>query len=156
MEDIKIARIVCPVDYSEYSDYGLDYALHLAQTFKADLLLLHVVEIPLMPSYPITGMPGLGMPVEELERGANERMDEMVAHCKEGHQATEGTVRTGTPFLEIINFARENEADMIVMGTHGRTGLQHMLIGSVAEKVVRKSPCPVLTVKHPHHDFEMP
>ena len=156
MDDVKIEKILCPVDYSEFSEYGLDYALHLAEMIGAELHLLHVVEVPLMPSYPITGMPGLGMPVEELDAGANDRMDEIVEECRNEHKATHGTVRTGTPFLEIINYAKELPADMVVMGTHGRTGLKHMLIGSVAEKVVRKSPCPVLTVKHPHHDFEMP
>jgi nucleotide-binding universal stress UspA family protein len=83
-------------------------------------------------------------------------MDEIVEECRESHEATFGSVRTGTPFLEIINSAKDLPADLVVMGTHGRTGLKHMLIGSVAEKVVRKSPCPVLTVKHPHHEFEMP
>ena len=65
-------------------------------------------------------------------------------------------VLNGVPFVEIIRYARESEMDLIVMGTHGRTGLGHLLIGSVTERVVRKSPCPVLTVKHPEHEFVMP
>lgn len=65
-------------------------------------------------------------------------------------------IAEGKPFIEIIKAAKNYDVDLIVMGTHGRTGLQHMLIGSVAEKVVRKAPCPVLTVKHPDYEFEMP
>ena len=62
----------------------------------------------------------------------------------------------GHPSLEIIRYAKDHEIDIIVMGTHGRTGVGHMLMGSVAEKVVRKAPCPVLTVRHPDHEFVMP
>ena len=65
-------------------------------------------------------------------------------------------VRTGVPFLEIIRYAKELEIDLIVLGTHGRTGLAHVLLGSVAERVVRKSPCPVLTVHPKGHQFVMP
>ena len=63
---------------------------------------------------------------------------------------------TGSPFLQVVRMARKEGVDLIVMGTHGRTGLAHVLMGSVAEKVVRKAPCPVLTVKHPEHEFVMP
>ena len=65
-------------------------------------------------------------------------------------------VDTGVPFLEVIRYAREHDIDLIVLGTHGRTGLVHMLMGSVAEKIVRKAPCPVLTVRPEGHDFVMP
>ena len=65
-------------------------------------------------------------------------------------------MRRGAPFLEIIRYAKENDVDLIVLGTHGRSGLAHVLLGSVAERVVRKSPCPVLTVRHPEHEFVMP
>jgi nucleotide-binding universal stress UspA family protein len=65
-------------------------------------------------------------------------------------------VRVGTPFYEIVRYAREMKIDLIVMGTHGHTGLVHVLLGSVTEKVVRKAPCPVLTVRHPEHEFVHP
>jgi nucleotide-binding universal stress UspA family protein len=65
-------------------------------------------------------------------------------------------VREGTPFYEIVRYAKEQNIDLIIMGTHGHTGLTHMLLGSVTEKVVRKAPCPVLTVRHPEHEFVHP
>lgn len=76
----------------------------------------------------------------------------------ETHQTVEITPlrAIGKPFVEIVRAAKERDADLIVIGTHGRTGLAHMLIGSTAEKVVRMAPCPVLTVKHPRHAFVMP
>lgn len=156
MEDIEIGKIVCAVDFSEYSDYALRYAVDLAKIFDADLRLLHVVELPFLPSYSLAGMPDLSMPVDEIEESAREKMQELLDTCRGKYARIEGEVRTGSAFLEIINYARDMDAGLIVVGTHGRTGLRHMLIGSVAEKVVRKAPCPVLSVKHPEHEFEMP
>ena len=156
MDDVRIRRIVCPVDFSEYSEYALHYAVDLAKTFGAELKLLHVVELPFLPSYSLAGVPDLSLPVEQVEENAKERMNELLAECRKTYAKVEAELRTGAPFLEIVNYAKEAEADLIVVGTHGRTGLSHMLIGSVAEKVVRKAPCPVLSVKHPEHKFEMP
>ena len=65
-------------------------------------------------------------------------------------------LRKGSPFLEIVRYAKDKNIDLIVLGTHGRSGLSHVLLGSVAERVVRKAPCPVLTVRHPEHEFVMP
>jgi nucleotide-binding universal stress UspA family protein len=156
MAEVKIETIVCGVDFSEYSDHAVDYAVHFARTFGAELKLVHVVELPFLPSYSLAGVPDLSMPVDEIEVGARDRMQELLDEQLEQYDRVEGEVRTGTPFVEIIEFAREVEADLIVCGTHGRTGLSHMIIGSVAEKIVRKAPCPVLSVKHPEHKFEMP
>ena len=156
MDQIKIARMLCPVDYSDYSTYGLEYAVSLATIFEAELKLLHMVEVPVMPAYTMAGVPELSMPVEQIERAAWHRMRELIEKYRDRHAGIEGEVRTGNAFVGIVNCAREMDADLIVMGTHGHTGLKHILIGSVAEKVVRKAPCPVLTVKHPRHTFEMP
>jgi nucleotide-binding universal stress UspA family protein len=156
MKEIKVRTIVCAVDFSEYSDHALRYGVHLAQVFEADLKLVHVVELPFLPSYSLAGVPDLSLPVDEIEEGARANMQEMLERVRAEHERTEGQVRTGSAFLEIITYARETEADLIVVGTHGRTGLRHMIMGSVAEKVVRKAPCPVLSVRHPDHKFEMP
>lgn len=86
-------------------------------------------------------------------------VDERLAHfCKEHLQAVERVIHktvVGRPFLEIIRYAKEQQIDLIVLGTHGRGVLSHVLIGSVTERVVRKAPCPVLTVRHPEHEFVM-
>lgn len=156
MDDIKIERIVCAVDFSENSEYALRYAIGLARIFNAELRLVHVVELPFLPSYSLAGVPDLSLPVEAVEQGARERMQEALEACREAFPQAEGEVRTGAAFVEVIAYARQVEADLIVVGTHGRTGLSHMLMGSVAEKIIRKAPCPVLSVKHPDHEFEMP
>jgi len=156
MDEIRLKTIVCAVDFSECSNFALRYAVDLAGVFDARLRLLHVIELPYLPSYPLAGMPDFALPVDQIERGARERLRQTVEECRQKHPRTDGEVRTGTAFVEIIGYAREQKADLIVVGTHGRTGLRHMIIGSVAEKVVRKAPCPVLSVKHPDQEFEMP
>ena len=156
MEEVSFRTIVCAVDYSDYSEYALRYAIGLAKTFDAELKLLHVIELPFLPTYSLAGVPDLSMPVEQIEKGAQQRMHELLENWRPKWGKIEGVVRTGTAFLEIINFARAEEADLIVVGTHGRSGLRHIIMGSVAEKIVRKAPCPVLSVRHPDHHFEMP
>ncbi len=158
MSNIRIARILCPVDFSECAEHALRYAVDLAGAFGAELKLLHIVEVPFLPSYSMAGVPDLSMPIEQLEEGAREHLDKLLRRLGEeaGHVHVTGEVRPGTAFIEIIEAAREFGANLIVMGTHGRSGLKQLLIGSVAEKVVRKAACPVLTVKHPEHRFELP
>jgi nucleotide-binding universal stress UspA family protein len=156
MHDIKMNKIVCPVDFSPSSNYALDYAIDLARMFKAQLTLLHVVEVPFLPSYAMAGVPELSLPLEQIEEGARKGLERLAGECRARYGKVETEQRTGAAFMEIIAYSRESHADMIVMGTHGRTGLSHIIIGSVAEKVVRKAPCPVLTIRHPAHQFEMP
>jgi nucleotide-binding universal stress UspA family protein len=121
-------------------------------------VLLHVVQPsllsasmdPFLPEYDMTVMENY---MDACKRQLKELTERVVV---QDHPATTSVLRTGTPFLEIVTAARELDSDLIVVGTHGRTGLAHVMIGSVAEKVVRKAPCPVLTVKHPEHEFVMP
>ncbi len=156
MAEPSISQIVCAVDFSDYSRHALDYAVYMAEVFEAELKLVHVVELPFLPSYSLAGVPDLSMPVDEIEAGARGQLQELLDQVRQDHERVEGEVRTGSAFLEIITCARETGADLIIVGTHGRTGLRHMIMGSVAEKVVRKAPCPVLSVRHPDHEFEMP
>ncbi len=154
---IRIGKILCPVDFSANSQHALHYALAFAQAHDAQLLLLHVIEPPayFSPSFPAT--PELSAETLDVAR---ESCEKRLRDMAEGLQGIPGKVTwqlvVGTPFSEIISIAREEQCDLIVLGTHGRTGLAHMLMGSVAEKVVRKAPCPVLTVKHPEQEFVMP
>jgi nucleotide-binding universal stress UspA family protein len=154
--EIDINSILCPVDFSEGSEHALRYATAFASAYDATLVLLHVVELPFLPSYSTAGVPDLSLPVEQIQEECESRLQDLVEEQKKVYPRIEGRVVVGAPFVEIIRQARESNVDLLVVGTHGRTGLKHMLIGSVAEKVVRKAPCPVLTVKHPEHEFVKP
>ena len=154
---INISTVLHPTDFSDLSLRALGYADLLARKLSARLHCLHVVD----DSYQywlatdIVTAP-VGPPVEELIARGRKQLDEFVArHVGEDVEIVK-VVRPGRPFLEIIRYAREQSIELVVMGTHGWTGLKHVLMGSVAERVVRKSPCPVLTVRSPEHGFEMP
>ena len=154
--EIVIRKVLCPVDFSANSEHAMRYALAFAAAYDAEVELLHVVELPFMPHYATAGVPDLALPVERIKEECQEMMDELVEKARAVHPRVSGRVIVGTPFVEIVRAAREGGFDLIVVGTHGRAGLKHILIGSVAEKVVRKAPCPVLSVKHPEHEFVMP
>jgi universal stress protein A len=144
---IKLQRILLPTDFSEYSAAARMYACAFADQFQCELHVLHVVQ-DLAPLVPEPGA-ALAPPVDYLRERAidpNWSVGKTVVRV----------VRQGPPFLEIVRYAQETNIDLIVLGTHGRGGLAHMLLGSVAEKVVRKAPCPVLTVRHPEHEFVAP
>jgi nucleotide-binding universal stress UspA family protein len=155
---ISIKKILCPVDFSESSDHALQYALALAEAYGAELRLLHVVEVP---ASAVAGGP-VGAPVlsidnlEAFQKSCGEHLARVAGKASEQYGNVTYHLSSGVPFLGIIQSAKAENVDLIVAGTHGRTGLAHALIGSVAEKLVRKAPCPVLTVKHPEREFVMP
>jgi nucleotide-binding universal stress UspA family protein len=151
---IKIERILVPTDFSDYSKEAIKYACELAQRFGAELHLFHVVQ-------PLRTHVSYGPPIPDAElfdpeQPARKELEALAEPGLEHVSRVERSVRTGTPFLEIVRCAKDKDVDLIVMGTHGRTGLAHALIGSVAEKVVRKAPCPVLSVRPEGHQFVMP
>jgi len=155
---IQLKRILVPVDFSEFGKPALTYACEFARRFASDLHLLHVVE-DIYPMVPEAGMllPAQGDYLAELQASARKALEKLPdpEHCH-GIPEIIRSVQTGTPFLEVIRYAKEHDIDLIVVGTHGRSGLVHMLMGSVAEKIVRKAPCPVLTVRPQGHQFVMP
>ena len=155
---IKIQRILFPSDFSDLSLQGLRYARSFAEAYESELHVLHVVDeasLYWMAMGP-NSLP-VGPSTEELVEISRKEMGKFVEEHLGGAKFTVVTeVAMGRPFMEIIRYAREQEIDLIVIGTHGRSGLQHALLGSVAEKVVRKAPCPVLTIRDPEHDFVMP
>lgn len=155
---LKIDRILFPSDFSELSLHGLKYAQSFAEAYTAALHVLHVVDeasLYWMAMGP-NSLP-VGPSTEELVEISRKEMGKFVKDHLGGLKSPLVTeVATGRPFMEIIRYARAREIDLIVLGTHGRSGLQHALLGSVAEKVVRKAPCPVLTIRHPEHDLVMP
>ena len=154
-----ISKILYPTDFSEYSKAALPYAINLPQQNHAELFCLHVVEMPQEEYLTTEYMVPLNLPhvpEDKILRTARARLEKFVAENLSEIDKITSRVLVGTPFVEIIRYAREQSIDLIVIGTHGHSALAAVLLGSVAEKVVRKAPCPVLTVRHPEHKFEMP
>lgn len=154
------SKILVPTDFSEDSKLALSYAVELAQKFSAEIIVVHVDQ-PLAPVMVSELNPGLDVSTmnriaEEQRLLALRELDQTSARLRESGVKSRGLMRVGAPFLEILNAAQSENADLIVMGTHGRTGLAHVLIGSVAERVVNKAPCPVLTIRHPDRKFKHP
>jgi nucleotide-binding universal stress UspA family protein len=135
-----IKRILVPVDFSEASLESLGHAVDLAKRYDGQLLLLHVVE----PVY--YAVPAIEV-IAEQKQFARAELIRLAQKLGEQGVTCHTLLRTGTPYLEIVDAARANAADVIVMATHGRTGFSHLMMGSVAERVVRTSVCPVLTVR---------
>jgi len=149
--------ILHPTDLSEPSKYALLYAISFAEEYRAKLYLLHVIEeISQAIYFDMLHAPPLAELMSDIEEQVSKAMDDLVPADVRQRIVVEKIIRRGVPFLEVIRCAEEIGADLIVCGTHGRTGLKHALFGSVAEKIVRKAPCPVLSVRHPKHRFEMP
>jgi universal stress protein A len=141
-----IERILVPVDFSNNSLKALDYAVAFAKPFKAEITALFVVE-PIYYSAPdITGgaatMAGL---MEEQRRHGRTQLQRLEQRYAKSGVALRALLQTGTAYQAIADTAKQIKADLIVMTTHGRTGMSHLLMGSVAERVVRSAPCPVLT-----------
>jgi nucleotide-binding universal stress UspA family protein len=154
---IDLHRILVPTDFSKFSDNALRYGAAFAEKFGAELHLLHVVQdLSWFIPEAILLAPSVTPPVDQFVTAARTALDRVVKDLNFPGVTIYPEVNEGTPFEAIIRFAREKNIDLIVMGTHGHTGLVHMLMGSVAEKVVRKAPCPVLTVRHPEHEFVHP
>ena len=154
---LSIKRILAAVDFSPSSNHALEYAHELARRFEAELHLLHVTHDLATASLAMAPMIPVEVDYREQQQDAARReLDRLPGSVGLTGAAVSREVREGTPFLEIIRYARDHAVDLIVLGTHGRTGLAHVLLGSVAEKVVRKAPCPVLTVRPPEHQFQMP
>lgn len=152
---LRIEKILCPVDFSEYSVKAYDYARSLARHYGAKLLLQHVVQ-PLTSIYPYYAFPdALNEVFSNLETSAKQQLAEMISEDL-GNGAVQRFVHKGIAPDCILAFAMSQAADLIVMGTHGRHGFDHFTMGSVTEKVLRKSHCPVLAVRKPAHDFVHP
>jgi len=150
---IKLQNICVPVDFSDTSAAALKYAKALAEAFDARLHLLHVL-VQWVPDgdFPISPQFYVG-----LEESARKQLEtQLTPDERKKYRAQLELISGLSEFVEIIRYAREKSIDLLVLGTHGRGPIAHMLLGSVAEKVVRKAPCPVLTVRHPEHEFVMP
>jgi nucleotide-binding universal stress UspA family protein len=149
---ITLKTILVPSDFSECSDEALRYGLELARRFDAELHLLHVVQDPITQPWAAEGFSvPLFEVVDEWQKQAAARLKALVPDADRGRVTVVSVV--ATPYAEILDYASGHRVDLIVMGTHGRGGVTHMLLGSIAERVVRRAPCPVLTVRRPQHGF---
>jgi nucleotide-binding universal stress UspA family protein len=141
-----VKTILVPTDFSEGSQAALDYAVNLAKSFGAKIVLLHVIETT---TYTMTEAMQLVNVYEVVKTAVEPVLDQMVKELQQQKISASRAVAQGAGAHEIVSQAREVGADLIVMGTHGRRGLNHLMVGSVAERVVRTAHCPVLTVRHP-------
>lgn len=147
----RVKRILVPLDFSSCSLKALAYAIPFAKEYSAVLDLLHVVP----PYYAVDpyGVAGYEAIEQQLIATAGQKLSNLVLDRVPQEVQTETYVRNGRPSQEIVHAAKEMRADLIIISTHGRTGLQHAFIGSTAENVVQQAPCPVLTVREKEHEF---
>jgi len=140
-------KILHPTDFSECAEEARGEAIRLARGLGAELIVLHVaVEAPLY-SEGLMRKGELQKVYEAQRRWSEQTLEALAAKVREAGVAARWTVSTGVPFKEIVKAAAAEQADLIVMGTHGRTGLDRLLLGSVADRVIRSAGCPVLTVR---------
>ncbi|MDA8079127.1 MAG: universal stress protein [Nitrospiraceae bacterium] len=149
---MKIERILFATDFSEGSDHALPYAVDMARQYNSKLYLVHVI-------YDVAKTAGWYVPhvsideiYRDMERSARAELEKIYIDEMRGFKDIEHVVLKGIPYEEITRFAAEQQVDLIILGTHGRKGIDRMLFGSTAEQVVRTSPCPVLSVRLPQHN----
>jgi nucleotide-binding universal stress UspA family protein len=153
---MQIRKILVPLDFSALSKEALLWAIDLARRYDASLTLLHVYQ-PISFALPEGYVLPTPSVLADLEVSLGKALDDARRDVEEkSGMRVDTKLLQGAPFAEIVRLAREGSYDLIVLSTHGRTGIRHALLGSVAEKVVRKAQCPVLTVRPPGHEFERP
>jgi nucleotide-binding universal stress UspA family protein len=155
---IRLKKILVATDFGEAADAALTYGRALARTFTSSLVLLHVVDNVFSHAMAGEGYVAILPEVQrELEEASRRRLEErLIDNDPVPLPVTPVMVTSSTPAHAIVQYAKEEEVDLLIMGTHGRGPLAHLLMGSVAERVVRTAPCPVLTVRHPEHEFVVP
>ena len=160
---MQFRHILAPTDFSEYSKNAVVSALELARTFGAKLTILHVVDLPPYPAYPVAGYVSPADPiagdvslagnatwpalVDDLERQAIQDLAQLVPEAASSDVEVVRRVALGSPRGKIIDTAEAEQVDLIVMATAGRSGFSRLILGSVAERVIRTATCPVLTIR---------
>ncbi len=143
---IQILRILVPLDFSRHADPILEWALHLAQEHRSKIVLLHVYHLPVE----FQQLEGAYLPADfwtNVKQEAGQQLERHAEQARARGIEVEAVVREGYPATVIVDEIENLNIDLVVIGTHGRTGLKHLLLGSIAERVVQHAPCPVLTVK---------
>jgi nucleotide-binding universal stress UspA family protein len=154
---IALKNVLVPTDFSEPSGVALRYGKALADAFDASLHILHVVQEPFAQPWAVEAYGfSLATLQEDWMREAKARIEQTLSADERTKYNARLLTALGHPVVEVLKYANEHPIDLIVLGTHGRGPLGHVLMGSVAERVVRKAPCPVLTVRHPEREFVTP
>ncbi|UJS18219.1 MAG: universal stress protein [Candidatus Jettenia sp.] len=150
-----LKKILCPIDFSPCSTYALNYAIDLSMKDQASLYLIYVIETHINNVGDVVKQIDLSLEDQQTDNLKIRLINLIPGKTREKIYVDTFIVK-GIPFVEIIKAAKDKQVDLIIMGTHGRTGLKHILIGSVAERVIQKAPCPVLSIRLPEQLFSMP
>jgi nucleotide-binding universal stress UspA family protein len=150
---IELDRILVPIDFSEHCKKALQYAIPFAEQFKASIDLLYVVEPAVYPADFSFGQVGFPSVEDELRQRGAEELEGLIRREIGTRVPARCVVRTGKAFNEIDQHAKDESVDLIIIATHGHSGMEHALFGSTAEKVVRYAPCPVLVVRIDEKEF---
>lgn len=150
---IELRRILVPIDFSDHSKKALQYAIPFAEQFKSSIDLLYVVEPTVYPADFSFGQVGFPSVEDELRQRGAEELRALMKNEIGTRVESRFAVRTGKAFNEIDQYARDEGIDLVVIATHGHSGMEHVLFGSTAEKVVRYAPCPVLVVRLTEKEF---
>ena len=152
--ELQYKTILVPIDFSDFSKSALKYAVTFAQHYHSKLILIYVMEPVIYP--PDFSMGQITLPTInfEVDKRAKEELNKLAEAEIGSLVQVETVLKTGKPFIEIIETAKEVDADLIIISTHGHSGVEHILFGSTADKVVRKAPCPVLTLREPIKGFD--
>ena len=148
-----IKKVLVPIDFSDYSKSALKYAADFAQKFNAEMILIYVVEPVIYPPDFSLGQIAIPSINTEWDIKAKEELDKLADTEISNAITVKTIIKTGKPFIEVIETASEEDVDIIIIASHGHSGMEHILFGSTAEKVVRKAPCPVLTLREPRKGF---
>lgn len=148
-----IKKILVPIDFSDYSKSALKYAVNFCKDCNAEMILIYVVEPVIYPPDFSMGQIAIPSVNAEWDERARQELDKLAKEQIPTGVTVKSIIKTGKPFIEIIDTAGELDVDLIIIATHGRSGVEHILFGSTAEKVVRKAPCPVLTLREPIKGF---
>jgi len=150
-----IKKVLVPIDFSDYSRNSLRYSINFIRCFRAELILIYVVEPVIYP--PDFSMGQIAVPAVDVEvdKRASEELKKLAKTEVPPDMKARTIIKTGKPFVEIVETAAEEDIDLIIIASHGRSGMEHILFGSTADKVIRKAPCPVLTLRDPVKGFSI-
>jgi len=151
--ELNINKVLVPIDFSDYSKDALNYSINFIKCFKAELYLVYVIEPVIYP--PDFSATQITIPPTDLEvmKNAEENLSQLMKNeIPKDIKATK-IIKTGKPFFEIIETAKDENIDLIIIASHGHSGIEKILFGSTAEKVIKKAPCPVLSLRTPHKGY---